>query len=66
MIIDFEKAFDSVSHTCLQKVLFTFGFGPSFCRWVETLIIMLKVVSSMGAHLLGNLILREVLDRGNP
>ena len=38
MIIDFEKAFDSVSHTFLQKVLFTFGFGPSFCRWVETIL----------------------------
>ena len=27
---------------------------------------MLKVVSLMGAHLLGTLILREVLDRGTP
>ena len=35
--IDFEKAFDSVAHRFLQKVLSSFGFGPSFRRWTEIL-----------------------------
>ena len=35
--VDFEKAFDSVSHEFLLKALKLFGFGPSFCSWVETL-----------------------------
>ena len=35
--VDFEKAFDSVSHTFLLKVLQLFGFGPSFCSWVTTI-----------------------------
>ena len=37
LAIDFEKAFDSVSHQFLQKVLLSFGFGPSFQKWVKVL-----------------------------
>lgn len=35
LAIDFEKAFDSVSQSFLQKTLLSFGFGPSFRKWVE-------------------------------
>ena len=35
LAIDFEKAFDSVSHVFLQKVLVAFGFGPTFCKWMK-------------------------------
>ena len=35
--IDFEKAFDSVDHTYLFKVLNTFNFGSSFIQWIRTL-----------------------------
>ena len=34
--IDFEKAFDSLDHTFLFKVLHTFNFGPSFIQWIRT------------------------------
>ena len=37
LAIDFEKAFDSVSHQFLQKVFLSFGFGPSFQKWVKVL-----------------------------
>ena len=37
LAIDFEKAFDSISHQFLQKVLSSFGFGPSFQKWVKIL-----------------------------
>ena len=35
--VDFEKAFDSVSHNFLFKILELFGFGQSFCFWVKTM-----------------------------
>ena len=35
--IDFEKAFDSLDHTYLFKVLSAFNFGPSVIRWIRVL-----------------------------
>ena len=35
--IDFEKAFDSLDHVYLFKVLNAFNFGPSFIQWIRTL-----------------------------
>ena len=32
----FEKAFDSLSWSFIQKVLKFLNFGPSICRWIET------------------------------
>jgi len=37
LLIDFEKAFDSVSHNFIYKVLdFFFNFGDSFKQWIYT------------------------------
>jgi exonuclease III len=35
--LDFEKAFDRVEHTFLQRVLHAFGFGDTFCNWVDAI-----------------------------
>lgn len=35
--LDQEKAFDRVNRTFLQSLLPRFGFGPSFCFWINTL-----------------------------
>ena len=35
-MIDFEKAFDTVSWEFIQDTLIFFNFGPSICRWVKT------------------------------
>ena len=34
--LDKKKAFDHVDHKFMLCVLCNFGFGPSFCHWVET------------------------------
>ena len=36
LLVDFEKAFDSVSWSFIQKVLQFFNFGPSIQSWVYT------------------------------
>lgn len=33
--LDQERAFDRVDHEVMMRVLRKFGFGPSFCGWVE-------------------------------
>ena len=33
--LDQEKAFDRVDHEFLMRTLAKFGFGPSFCHWVN-------------------------------
>jgi len=35
LFIDFEKAFDSLEWTFLEKCLNQFDFGPDFTRWVN-------------------------------
>ena len=35
MLVDFRKAFDSVSWLFLSKLLTFFNFGPSFCKWIK-------------------------------
>ena len=36
LFIDFEKAFDSVEWSFIERTLQYFGFGPSLTRWVKT------------------------------
>ena len=38
LLIDFEKAFDSVSHSMIIKSLHFFGFKEGFIKWVNLLL----------------------------
>ena len=38
IMIDFEKAFDSVSFPFIQSILEIFGFGPNFRKWINILL----------------------------
>ena len=37
MLIDFEKAFDSVSWKFIKESLIFFNFGPILIKWVQVL-----------------------------
>ena len=47
LLIDFEKAFDSISHSFIIKCLHFFGFGFSFIKWIN---VLLNDVSSCINH----------------
>ena len=47
LLIDFEKAFDSISHSFIIKCLHFFGFGLSFIKWIN---VLLNDVSSCINH----------------
>ena len=47
LLIDFEKAFDSISHSFIIKCLHFFGFGFSFIKWIN---LILNDVSSCINH----------------
>jgi len=36
LLIDFEKAFDTVSHDFIRQTLRYFNFGTDICRWFDT------------------------------
>ena len=38
LLIDFEKAFDSISHSFIIKCLHFFGFGLSFIKWINVIL----------------------------
>ena len=58
--IDFEKAFDSLSHDFIELVMEVAGFGSMLKKWVK---ILLKKFSSRVNHV-GNLITAIDLGRG--
>lgn len=51
LLVDFEKAFDSVSWKFMDKVLDFFNFGPSFKKWVEVLYKNIKACILVNGHI---------------
>jgi hypothetical protein len=46
LLVDFEKAFDSVEWKFLKKALSSFNFGPFVCKWLFSLPSRIRKVSS--------------------
>ena len=51
LLVDFEKAFDSISWSFLYKVLEFFGFGNSIISWIKTLYKNAKLKVNQGGNL---------------
>ena len=63
---DFEKAFDSVDHNFLFKVLDLFGFGISFCSWVKTLYAGMSSSVMNGGRSTGYFNINRGVRQGDP
>ena len=51
LLIDFEKAFDSLSWSFMQEVLNYFNFGPSIIQWILTFYENTQVTINQGGNL---------------
>lgn len=64
--IDFEKAFDSISHQFLLHVLNAFGFGNTFCSWIKTLYNDVSSCVMNGGHSTGYFDIKRGVRQGDP
>jgi hypothetical protein len=51
LLIDFEKAFDSISWNFLNNILKFFNFGKSIQKWVKTFYNNIKSAVNQGGNL---------------
>ena len=51
LLVDFEKAFDTVSWSFIQKVLQFFNFGPSIQRWIKVFQTNISSLINQSGHL---------------
>ena len=63
---DFEKAFDSVDHDFLFKVLELFGFGITFCSWVKILYTDISSCVMNGGRSTGYFSIERGVRQGDP
>ena len=65
VILDFEKAFDSIGWNYLQKCLETFNFGPQLRQWINVIYSDISSCILNNGFATGNLIWEEVSDKAS-
>jgi exonuclease III len=66
LAIDFEKAFDSVSWSFIQKALSFFNFGPDIINWVETFYKNANTCVTVNGHYSGWFNIGRGVRQGDP
>ena len=66
LMIDFEKAFDSVSWSFVQKSLDTFNFGPDIKKWVRTFYNNIKTCVNVNGQYTGWFKVCRGVRQGDP
>ena len=65
LLVDFEKAFDSISWSFLYKVLEFFGFGNSI-SWIKTLYKNAKLKVNQGGNFSSSFTIKRGCRQGDP
>ena len=65
LLIDFKKAFDSISHTFIENTLKTLGFGPDIITWISTFLKNRDAQIFTGGHLTEKIILEQGVPQGD-
>lgn len=66
LLIDFEKAFDSVSWRFIDEVLSFFNFGVSFKHWIRVLYNNIKTCVQVNGHLSEWFLVQRGCRQGDP
>ena len=66
MLVDFQKAFDSVSWLFLSNVLKFFNFGSSFCKWIDVLNNNVKAYINQSGFLSESFNIKRGCKQGDP
>ena len=66
LLIDFEKAFDSISWSFIQKSLQFFKFGNSIQKWVKLFYTNITAAVNQGGHISETFFLHRGCRQGDP
>ena len=66
LLVDFKKAFDSLSHRFLLKCLKFFGFEQEFISWIELLVYNFKVCTTHAGNMSSPFFIRRGSKQGDP
>ena len=65
LLIDFKKAFDSISHKFIYSTLATLNFGSDLITWVETFLLNRTAQILIGGHLTDEILLEQGVPQGD-
>ena len=66
MLIDFEKAFDSLSWSFLYKVLHSFGYSKNFIKWIKLFNTNISAYVLQCGHLSEKILIQRGCRQGDP
>merc|ERR1712002_59874 len=65
LLVDFQKAFDSINHQYINSVLKMYGFGESIRKWIRIFFNKREAVILLGGHLSEKIFLRQGVPQGD-
>ena len=65
LLIDFRKAFDTISHSFLHNTLHTLGFGRDIISWVKLFLNNRNAQILMGGNLTNDILLKQGVPLGD-
>ena len=66
LLVDFEKAFDSLAWSFIHKVLNLFNFGPGIQRWISTFYSGIQSCVQVNGHVSGWFEIQRGCRQGDP
>ena len=66
LLVDFEKAFDTVEWSFIEKTLDFYGFGPTLCRWIKCFYTDITSTVTNNGHLSEFFNLARGVRQGDP